>query len=65
MILNSIGSRKAVIKGKIVFYIHIDLEKDGGFNTRNRVTMDIEKGADVKTELYEKLKSLTNRVLDA
>lgn len=63
MILTSITSRQAVIKGELMFYIKIELEGGEGFNTRSTITMDINKGANLK-ELYDKLKSLSSRVLD-
>ena len=62
MILNSITSRKAVIKGKVIFYIIVELEGPAGKHTR--VVMDIEKGAGL-VGLYDKLQSLTQRVLSA
>ena len=62
MILNTITSRKAVIKGKLIFYIIVELEGPNG--THSRVVMDIEKEAGT-IELYEKLQSLSQRVLSA
>ena len=62
MILNTITSRKAVIKGKLMFYVIVEFERSNG--THSRVVMDIEKGAGT-IELYEKLQSLTQRTLSA
>jgi hypothetical protein len=62
LILNTITSRKAVIKGKLIFYIIVELEDTRGEHTR--VTMDIEKGAGL-IELHNELHSLTQRVLSA
>jgi hypothetical protein len=62
MILTSITSRRAVIKGQLIFYIMVDLEDSNG--NQSRVVMDIEKGAD-EFEVYNKLHSLTQRVKDA
>ena len=62
MILNTITSRKAVIKGQLMFYIIVELEAADGNHTR--VVMDIEKGAD-EFEVYNKVHNLAQRVKDA
>ena len=62
MILNTITSRKTVIKGKLTFYIIVELEGPNG--THSRAVMDIEKGAGL-VELHNKLQSLIQQVLSA